>query len=47
MKSNTLLRSTGTWNSYFPAARFGNTAAMGFFEPGRSDNMYQTFTAVA
>jgi 3',5'-cyclic AMP phosphodiesterase CpdA len=43
--SNALLRSTGTWNSFFPASRFGNVAAMGFFEPGRADNMFQTFRA--
>jgi hypothetical protein len=44
-RTNTLLRSTGTWNRYFPAVRFGDVAAMGFFEPGRADNMYQTFRA--
>jgi Calcineurin-like phosphoesterase len=42
---NALLRSTGTWNNYFPASRFGDVAAMGFFELGRTDNMYQTFRA--
>lgn len=39
-----LLRSTGTWDSYFPASRFRGAQAYGTFE-GHSGNMYQTLSA--
>ncbi|MDO5092349.1 MAG: metallophosphoesterase [Propionibacteriaceae bacterium] len=41
--SRLLVRHTEEWNGTFPASRFKNVA--GTFETGKSDNMYQTFSA--
>ncbi len=41
--SRILVRQTQEWNATFPASRF--TGVGGTFESGKSDNMYQTFSA--
>ena len=38
-----LVRVTNAWNEWFPPSRFQD--AVGTFEAGKSDNMYQRFTA--
>lgn len=38
-----LVRQTQEWNATFPSSRFVNVG--GTFEPNKSDNMYQTFSA--
>jgi hypothetical protein len=40
---NTNLRNTSTFNRYFPVTR--QKGLQGFYEPGKVDNAYQTFTA--
>lgn len=45
LTTNQLQRLTTSRNVYFPTSRFHSEGRMGFFEAGRSDNMYQTFQA--
>lgn len=44
-RTEDLLRTTGTWNSFLGPSRFRGGTTTGYFEPGRTDTMYQTFSA--